>query len=108
MCIDLKDLNKVDPKNAYQLRGIDKLVYETSRHEMLRFIDDYQAMNPITRWTPTARYFVTKSYPLYWLTREQLMKECLICYSRIQTRILNLNGELYKRGFFAPYHRSVT
>lgn len=39
--MDVWDLDKVCPKNAYKLLQIDQQIDETSRHEMLSFTDAY-------------------------------------------------------------------
>lgn len=47
MCVKFRDLNKACPKDSYPLPLIDKLVYTTSGHELLRFMDSYSGYNQI-------------------------------------------------------------
>lgn len=40
ICADFNDLNKVYPKDCFQLLRIDTLLDVIARHEILSFIDD--------------------------------------------------------------------
>ncbi|XP_020686072.1 uncharacterized protein LOC110102197 [Dendrobium catenatum] len=47
MCVDYTDLNKACPKDSFPLPRIDQLVYATSGHQMLSFMDAYSGYNQI-------------------------------------------------------------
>ena len=47
MCVDFTDLNKACPKDSYPLPRIDVLVYSTTRHQLLSFMDTFSSYNQI-------------------------------------------------------------
>ena len=47
MCIDFTDLTKTCPKDSYPLPRIDQLVYVTSGHKLLTFMDVFSSYNQI-------------------------------------------------------------
>jgi hypothetical protein len=47
MWVDLTDLNKACPKDSFPLPRIDLLVYSTSGHELLSFMDAFSEYNQI-------------------------------------------------------------
>ena len=47
VCIDFKDLNKVNPKDDFPLPHIDLLVDSTTGHSMLSFMDGFSGYNHI-------------------------------------------------------------
>ena len=47
ICVDLKDLNKANPKDEFSLPHIDLLVNRTAGHSMWSFMDGFSGYNPI-------------------------------------------------------------
>jgi hypothetical protein len=47
MCVNFTDLNKACPKDSFPLPRIDLLVYSTSGHEILTFMDAFSGYNQI-------------------------------------------------------------
>ena len=47
VCVDFRDLNKVNPKDDFPLPHIDLLVDSTTGHSMLSFMDGFSGYNHI-------------------------------------------------------------
>ena len=47
ICVDLKDLNKANPKDEFSLPHIDLLVNSTAGHSMWSFMDGFSGYNQI-------------------------------------------------------------
>jgi hypothetical protein len=47
MCVDFTDLNKACPKDSFPLPQMDVLIYSTSGHELLSFMDAFSGYNQI-------------------------------------------------------------
>ena len=47
VCVDVKDLNKANPKDDFPLPHIDLLVDSTADHSMLSFMDEFSGYNHI-------------------------------------------------------------
>jgi len=45
MCVDFMDSNKACSKDSYPLLRIDILVYSTTRHQLLSFMDAFVGYN---------------------------------------------------------------
>ncbi|XP_021748588.1 uncharacterized protein LOC110714389 [Chenopodium quinoa] len=63
MCVDFTDLNRACPKDCYPLPRIDKLVYSTSGHELLSFMDAFSGYHHVSLYEPdrTKAAFITDS-----------------------------------------------
>ena len=47
VCVNFRDLNKASPKDDFPLPHIDMLVYSTTGHSMLSFMNDFSRYNQI-------------------------------------------------------------
>lgn len=47
MCIDYKDLKKACPKNTFSLPNINQMIYATTGHKLMSFLDVYSRYNQI-------------------------------------------------------------
>ena len=47
VCVDFRDINKVNPKDDFPLSHIDMLVDNTTSHSMLSFIEEFSEYNQI-------------------------------------------------------------
>ena len=48
LCIDFTDINRACPKDSFPLSRIDLIVYATSGHELLSFMDAFSGYNQIS------------------------------------------------------------
>ena len=67
VCVDIRNLNKVSPKDDFPLPYINMLVNSTVGHVMLSFIDGFSSYNQILM-APKVREktsFITKWAPIF-------------------------------------------
>ena len=91
VCVDFRNLNKVNPKDDFPLPHINMLVDSTAGHAMLSFMDGFSSYNQILM-APKDRE--KTSFITEWST---------YCY-RVMSLGLNNAGATYQRAAITLFH----
>ena len=89
MCVDFTNLNKACPKDEYSMPKIDRLVYSTSGHALLSFIDanpGYQKILLATKDHPHTA-FITPVGVYFYLVMPFRLKNLGATYQRMVNKV---------------------
>lgn len=90
VCVDYFDLNEACPKDCFPLPWIDQIVYATTGHKLLSFMDTYSRYNQIPMYSPDSEKttFIIGDDIYYFNVIPFSLKNTRATYQCMVTRIL--------------------
>ena len=92
VCADFTDLNKACPKDPFPMPRIDRLMYSTTRHPQMSFLDSFQGYHqiPLATGDQEKIAFVTPIGNYHYKVMPFGLKNAGSTYQRIMTRMFEL------------------